>query len=89
MNLTVITSEITQECFDWCKVQHFANDFQHVWILTFTFLILGFYLFLYINTERFIENTELTQSRIDGILHTMVLVAFILLIIFFVLWKFF
>jgi len=89
MNITIIASKITEECFDWCKVQHFANDFQNVWILLAAFLVAGLYLFLLINTNRFIENTELTQTRISGILHTCILINFLLLLSFLILWKFF
>ena len=25
--------ELTNNCIDWCKEQHFSNDFQGIWIL--------------------------------------------------------
>lgn len=24
---------ITKECFEWCKEQHFANDYQGIWLI--------------------------------------------------------
>jgi len=92
MNNTIIPEllpEITEKCFKWCQSQHFANDFQNVWILMAIFLLLGFALFMRINGERFIKHSEMTDDKIAGIIMTCVFISFCLLLAFLVMWKYF
>ena len=85
-------NEITPACFDWCKLQHFAHDYQNVWILGIIFFALSAYLFFYLNAERFIKHAEnpiVIENHIDTIQILCILLSYILLIAFLALWKFF
>lgn len=39
--LNIYENEITEACFEWCKVQHYANDFQAIWIVGLAFMAIG------------------------------------------------
>jgi len=84
-----LTQKITEECYDWCKLQHFANDFQNLWLILAAFCVLGFAMFMYLNGERFKAHAQMTDDKIASIIMTSVFISFCLLLAFFVMWKYF
>ena len=80
---------VSRECFDWCLTQHFINDYQALWLLIAAFCVLGFSMFMYLNGERFKAHANMTDEKIASIIMTCVFISFVLLLSFFIMWKYF
>ena len=57
---------ITDTCFNWCKSQHFANDYQNMYIVLFAIILLAVYLFL----NHVKENNENIPKLMNGIIYS-------------------
>ena len=76
---------ITETCMNWCREQHFANDYSGMWILAVSFIAFIFTALMYLNSESIKKyEPSITDEHLTKYIEFMFLWGLLLLIGFFV-----
>lgn len=81
---TVEFQSITQVCFDWCKSQHFANDFKGLYVIGFVLGLLIINYFFIVFHKDLVEQKVIKKEYVGIIVKFLVSFAMFTLIGFFV-----
>lgn len=88
LNMTTSYGEITKGCFDWCKEQHFTNDFGFLWIIFAAFVGLLLFRLMILNSKQIMDTLELDEDTLQRYVMNVLDFSIIVLTVFFIWFKF-
>lgn len=54
----------TQKCMDWCKQQHYANDYQNLWVFAIVLIALCIAHTIFRNSDVVSKRTGYTEDQL-------------------------
>lgn len=77
-------NQITETCFNWCKEQHYVNDFGGVWLIGLSLLVLVFFHVIHTFPDFIQQTFEVSEQKLEWLLPLLVSLSTYLLIGFFI-----